>query len=252
MPLQPKLKALFDAQRSSPPMPTGLGPAQLRSQMHAMMEQSFFAFATPHEAVAIERDIIIPGPGGEIALRLYRAVASESETPCHVYYHGGGFFLGTLDHSDTACRALASDLGCTVISVDYRLAPEHRFPAAVEDAYAALCWSSDHAAELRINASCISVGGGSAGGNLAAVVCQMARDRNGPAIVAQVLEIPVTDFTSDRVLDFPDEDIVIESAKKYAPIYLRGDADARNPLASPLARRKAKRSASRIGDVRGV
>ncbi|MBV1690388.1 alpha/beta hydrolase [Novosphingobium sp. G106] len=234
MPLLPLLKPMFEAQLSSPPMPDDVPPAQMRAAMHAMIDKSFFALATPQAPVASERDITIAVRAGEITLRLYRGAPENALLPCHVYYHGGGFFLGTLDQSDNYCRALARAVGCAVVSVDYRLAPEHRFPTAAEDAYSALVWTASHAQELRIDPALISVGGGSAGGNLAAVVAQMARERLGPSIVAQVLEIPVTDFTSMLALEFPDEGIRFEPAKAYAPLYLRDETDAHDPLASPL------------------
>jgi acetyl esterase len=199
-----------------------------------MMDQSFLALARPRRPVAVERDLKIPVDCGEITLRFYSTDPQAKNQPCHIYYHGGGFFLGTLDQADGGCRALAVAAGCAVVSVEYRLAPEHRFPTAAEDAYAALCWVASHAGELGIDAGRISVGGGSAGGNLAAVVTQMGRDRDGPRPVAQVLEIPVTDFTSTATLAFPDEDIHIGSTKSYAALYLRDDADAESPLASPL------------------
>jgi len=232
-----QLKAMFEAQRHAT-VPADLPPAQMREAMHAMIDRSYMAFSRPSEPLAVERDISIPVTGGVIGLRIYRPipgqVSGQAGFPCHLYYHGGGFFLGTLDQGNGTCRDLASGAGCVVVSVDYRLAPEHRFPTAAEDAYAALLWVSENAAELGIDPGRISVGGGSAGGNLAAVVAQMAQHRDGPAIVAQVLEIPVTDFTSTRTLDFPDEGIHLSSAKGYAPIYLRDEVDARDPLASPL------------------
>ncbi|WP_298692859.1 alpha/beta hydrolase [uncultured Sphingomonas sp.] len=233
MPILPQLKAMFNAQHNAPPMPADVPIAQLRQAIHAMIDQSFIALATPHVRLPVERDIAIPVDGGEITLRLYRGDAGDAVVPCHVYYHGGGFFLGTLDQGDTNCRKLAAALGCAVVSVDYRLAPEHRFPVAVDDSYAALGWVAAHAGELRIDPTRISVGGGSAGGNLAAVVAQLARDRGGPPIVAQVLEIPVTDFTSTQALTFADG-IQIASEKAYAPLYLRDADDARDPRASPL------------------
>jgi acetyl esterase len=175
MPLLPPLKAMFEAQRNAPLMPTDLPPSQLREAMHAMIEQSFYAFSTPQAPAAVERDFAVAVTGGKIDLRVYRVVDDEQMLPCHIYYHGGGFFLGTLEHSDGLCRSLARQVGCVVVSVDYRLAPEHRFPTAAEDAYGALCWVAAHAAELQIDPSRISLGGGSAGGNLAAftsALCQ--------------------------------------------------------------------------------
>jgi acetyl esterase len=192
------------------------------------------ALAVQNAPAAIERDMSIDFSGGPTTVRMYRPAECDTPLPCHVYFHGGGFFLGTLEQADNGCRAMVRDVGCAVVSVDYPLAPEHKFPAAPEASYAALCWIVDHAAELGIDPARISVGGGSAGGNLAAVVALMARDRAGPKIVAQVLEIPVTDFTSAQGLSFPDEGINIDVSKDYQSFYLRDDADARNPLASPL------------------
>lgn len=233
MPLLPSLKAMFEAQQSAPPMPTDLPPAQMRASIHTMIEQSYLAFSTAQDPVRSEQDYEIAVADSQIRLRVYRD-ESAAPLPCHIYFHGGGFFLGTLDHSEGQCRALARRAECVVISVDYRLAPEHPFPTASEDAYAALLWIADNASTLNIDPTRISVGGGSAGGNLAAVVALMARDRAGPAIIAQVLEIPVTDFTHMQVLDFPEEGISISPEKIYTPLYLGNPEDARNPYASPL------------------
>ena len=234
MPLLTPLKAIYDAMSSAPPALADKSPAEVRAAMHAMIEQSYFALSAPQDALQVERDMAVAVDGAEINLRLYRANPADTLLPCHVYFHGGGFMLGTLDHSDGYCRMLARSAGCAVVSVDYRLAPEHRFPTAVEDAYAALLWVASHGAELGIDPATISVGGGSAGGNLAAVVAMLARDRNGPALVAQVLEIPVTDFTSTAKREFPEEGISIGADKGYAAVYLRNTADASNPMASPL------------------
>ncbi|HEX3795087.1 MAG TPA: alpha/beta hydrolase [Acidimicrobiales bacterium] len=138
----------------------------------------------------------IPVEGGSIVLRLYRA--GPGRLPLHVHIHGGGWVTGNLEMGDRRCRALARDAGCVVASVDYRLAPEHQYPGQGEDCYAALLWLVEHAGELDIDADRISVGGESAGGNLAAVVALMARDRQGPKLVLQVLDIPVTDCTTSH------------------------------------------------------
>jgi acetyl esterase len=141
--------------------------------------------------------------------------------PCYLYLHGGGWWLGTLDQSDSSCRGIATDVGCVVVSVDYRLAPEHKFPTAVEDSYAALLWVVEHADELGIDASRIAIGGGSAGGNLAAVVSLLARDRGGPKLVLQVLEVAALDFSRP-------------GKEQYYDLYLGSDEHATNPHASPL------------------
>ena len=120
--------------------------------------------------------------------------------PALVYYHGGGFWIGTLDHSDGRCRAFANDAQCVVISVAYRLAPEAKFPVPVHDSFAALRWVVDHAEMLNIDRARLAVGGASAGGNLAAVMALLARDRGGPELVLQILEVPATDLTYEPTL----------------------------------------------------
>jgi acetyl esterase len=150
--------------------------------------------------VAEIRNLTMPGPGGDIALRLYRAEKAKPGVlqPVIVYFHGGGWVIGDLESHDTVCRELAVRSGSTLISVDYRLAPEHVFPAATEDAIAATKWVADNAAELGVDANRLAVAGDSAGGNLAAVVTIGARDRGGPKIAFQALLYPVTDFDLTR------------------------------------------------------
>lgn len=150
--------------------------------------------------VAETKNLDMPGPGGRIALRLYRAEplkAGEAQ-PVIVYFHGGGWVIGDLESHDTVCRELAARSGATLISVDYRLAPEHVFPAAAEDAIAATKWIASNAAQLGVDASRMAVAGDSAGGNLAAVAAIAARDAGGPAIRFQALLYPVTDFDLTR------------------------------------------------------
>ena len=140
-------------------------------------------------------DISLPGPAGEIPARHYRPSGGVA-APLLVFYHGGGWTIGDLEAYDALCRLTCRDAGIHVLSIDYRLAPEHPAPAAVEDAYAAFEWAHEHAAELGAIAGRVAVGGDSAGGNLAAVVCQLARDAGGPAPVLQWLIYPRTDFTA--------------------------------------------------------
>ena len=140
----------------------------------------------------------IPSPAGDIPARLYTPVQlrqADGLAPCLVFFHGGGWVIGDLDSHDVVCRKLAHEAELIVISVDYRLAPEHKFPAAVEDAIEATQWIAANARQLGIDASRLMVGGDSAGGNLAAVVALSARDGQGPAIAGQVLIYPATDFT---------------------------------------------------------
>lgn len=152
----------------------------------------------PHRPVHPElpsADRVVDGPGGDLRLRIYRPAGTQSgAAPVVVFFHGGGFIAGDLDTHDGTARMHAVDGGAVVVSVDYRLAPEHLFPAAVEDAMAATEWVAAHAAELGVDPSRLAVAGDSAGGNLAAVVTQLARDAGGPAIAFQLLWYPATTY----------------------------------------------------------
>ena len=151
----------------------------------------------PPDTVAEVRDVLIPGPAGPLTLRLYRPAGSTyaDVLPGLLYLHGGGWILGDLNSHDGICRRLANLAACEVVAVDYRLAPEHPFPAAVDDAAAALVWVSRQADELGIDPGRIAVGGDSAGGNLAAVLALMGRDGAVPATVFQLLLYPAVDLT---------------------------------------------------------
>ena len=178
----------------------------------------------------------MPVDGGEITVRIYTPFG-QGPFPAHLYLHGGGFWLGRPDHFDSNCQATADGAGCVVVSVDYRLAPEHKFPTAPEDCYAALLWLVDHAAELDVDPTRVSVGGGSAGGNLTAVVALMARDRNGPELVFQLLEIPVTDLTGSQpsiVENGSGYMLTKEGMELCVEYYLADPADKTHPYASPL------------------
>ena len=190
--LHPQARALLNLmeERKVPPTHT-LTPDQARELYR---ERRFYTQPPPPD-VAVVRDLTMPGPGGDIPLRLYRPAGSSSESalPVLVYYHGGGWVIGDLDTHDTLCRELANGSGCAVVAVHYRLAPEHRFPAAAIDSIAALQWVHDNAKELQLDARRMAVGGDSAGGNLAAVVALAARDSGGPALAFQLLIYPATD-----------------------------------------------------------
>lgn len=153
--------------------------------------------ATTIEPVHRVTEQFIVGAGGTLALRIYQP-ESLSPLPVLVYLHGGGFVLGNLDSHDNLCRAFCNALPAVVISVDYRLAPEHKFPAAIDDAYTATAWAAAHASELGADAARLVIGGDSAGGNLAAMVCQRARDSGGPTIAHQMLLYPVCDNDLQR------------------------------------------------------
>ncbi|WP_251970394.1 alpha/beta hydrolase [Sphaerotilus microaerophilus] len=199
--LDPQARALLDLMeaRGVPPTHT-LTPAEARKFYR---ERRFFSQPDP-PAVGELRELLIPGPTGPaspIPARLYRplqAAQQPGELPVLVYFHGGGWTIGDLDTHDTLCRQLANGSGCAVVSVDYRLAPEHAFPAAVDDAVAATRWVHQHAASLGLDARRIGVGGDSAGGNLAAVVALTLRDaaRGGVPLPLrlQLLIYPATDM----------------------------------------------------------
>ncbi|MCW2811143.1 MAG: Esterase/lipase, partial [Friedmanniella sp.] len=177
--------------------------------------------------------------GGQIRVRVYHATDAPGAggRPVHLFLHGGCFWLGSVDEYDPLCRFYAASTGVTVVSVDYRLAPEHPFPTAPEDAYAALVWVAENAAELGVDAARLSVGGFSVGGNLAAVLTLMARDRGGPPVVFQLLESPVSDLTlsqpSARRLGTGYGLTRAALAEGYA-FYLDRPEQVREPYASPL------------------
>lgn len=151
----------------------------------------------PAEMASV-RPIAIPGPAGDIPARLYtpnKLRQDEGLAPALVFFHGGGWVIGDLETHDVVCRGIAQDGELLVISIDYRLAPEHKFPAAVDDAIAATRWIADNAKKLGIDPEQLSVGGDSAGGNLSAVVALHARDHGGPLLAGQVLIYPATDFS---------------------------------------------------------
>jgi acetyl esterase len=185
---------------------------------------------------AEQRDVLVPVDGGRIRVRLYVPTGS-GPFPLHVFFHGGGWCVGTIGARDPRCRAISAGAACIVASVEYRLAPENLYPTAPEDCYGALCWLVDHADELGIDRTRVAVGGESAGGNLAAVVCLMARDRNGPTIVHQWLDVPATDLTMSQpsVHNTPDGYLLTyHDMVEYRDAYLSDVSLATEPYASPL------------------
>jgi acetyl esterase len=185
------------------------------------------------------RPLTIPSPAGTIPARLYtpkRLRKANDLAPCLVFFHGGGWVIGDLDSHDVVCRKLADEGQLIVISVDYRLAPEHKFPAAVDDAVTATRWIADNARQLGVDASRLTVGGDSAGGNLAAVVAIAARDGNGPAIAGQVLIYPATDFAMTHASHSePETSLLLTHSviKWFRDHYLNGAADVSDWRASP-------------------
>jgi acetyl esterase len=190
---------------------------------------------TELEPVAEVRDDAIPGPGDDIPIRIYRP--DSENLPVLVYAHGGGFVFCDLDSHDGLCRSMANHLPAVVISVAYRLAPEHRWPDAAEDVYTAARWAVDNADTVGGGARRVAVGGDSAGGNLAAVTAVMARDRGGPLIAAQLLLYPViaADFDTESYRLFGKGFYNPKPALQwYWDQYVPALADREHPYASPL------------------
>jgi acetyl esterase len=190
MPLDPLVRSLLDLAAAQSPAPlTSMTPVQAREMFEKLR------LPLPVDPVARVEDRRIPGPAGEIPVRVYEP---ENARGVLVYFHGGGWVIGSLDSHDAPLRSLANAAGCSVVSVDYRLAPEHRHPAAAEDCYAATCWAAENARSLGADHDALAVGGDSAGGNLAAVTALLARERRGPRIRHQLLVYPVTDHDFER------------------------------------------------------
>lgn len=214
------------------------------------------------EPVAMVKDFTLPGPAGDLPARLYRPEGGrrpeggyQSEgghppegggrLPVLVYYFGGGWSLGTLDTSDGVCRMLANAAGCVTIAVGYRLAPEHPFPAAVRDCYAGAAWAAARADDIGADTTRLAVAGDSSGGNLAAAVALLARERGGPEITHQLLVYPNTDYQADTpsMREMNDEYFFNPaSVRWYWDMYLAAPEDGADPLASPL----------RAGDLSGL
>ena len=231
MPLDPRVQAFLQAAQAASTPIHEQTPEQARQEMLAQTQM-----LGPGEAVAKVTDASLPGPGGDIPIRIYQPDV-RTPSPCLVYFHGGGFVIGSVETHDGMCRAMANGAGITVISVDYRLAPEHKFPAAVDDAYAATCEIIRRAEQLGIDPQRVAVGGDSAGGNLAAVVALMARDRSGPELAMQLLLYPVTDANLETrsYLEYAEGYMLTREAMGWFwNHYLPDQAQREHEYASPL------------------
>ena len=231
MPLDPEAKAVLDTMAGSADVdPFTIPPALMREGFAALSGQA----EGPEIAKVEMKDV--PGPAGKIPVRVYTP-AGDGEKPGLVYFHGGGFVVCDLDSHDATCRELANGADCIVVSVDYRLAPEAKFPAAPEDCYAATKWVAEHASHLGIDADRIAVAGDSAGGNLAAVVALMCRDRSGPTLTHQLLIYPVTDNRFDTTSYKENGEgyfLSAEMMRWFWYHYLESESDGESALASPL------------------
>ena len=232
MPVTAETQAILDMRAGATPF-NELSPQEAREAMAAMRPQG-----VEPEPVAQVHEMTVPGPAGDIPARGYLPNDDPRDLPTIVYYHGGGWVIGDLDSHDAVARALCNRAGMSVLSVDYRLAPEDKYPAAAEDAYAAVAWINSMYDQQGGRDDRIAVAGDSAGGNLAAVVAQMARDRGGPRIDAQVLIYPVTDFnfeTESYKVNGRGEYGLSESAMRWFwDLYLNDDAEGAQPYASPI------------------
>jgi len=231
MALDPTIKTLLDG------LAAAGGPA-LGTQSVVETRAAFDNMPLPRKQIELSsiESRRIPGPAGEIPVRIYHPHGAGVK-PVLVYFHGGGWVIGTLDSYDATCRELAQGADCVVISVDYRLAPEHRYPAAPDDCYAALRWVTANAASLGVDARRLAVGGDSAGGNLSAVVSQMARDKGGPAIRFQLLIYPVTDadFTRRSYVDNAEGYLLTTASMHWFwDHYVPSKPQRAEPYASPI------------------
>ncbi len=235
MPLDPQARTLLDkiAAADVPPL------HELTVEEAREANAKLFITKREPEAVGAVEDRVIPGPADSahpIPVRIYTP-EGDGPFPVLVYLHGGGWVVGSLDTHDAQCRALCTGASCVVVAVDYRLAPEHKFPAAVDDCEAAVQWVADHTAALRGDAARLAVGGDSAGGNLAAVVALRARDRGTPYLAFQLLIYPATDMhygTPSHCENAESYLLTRDAIMWFRDQYLHSDAEVSHPEVSPL------------------
>ena len=237
MPVDAELQGILEIlNASTPPAWSVEGLPEVRAMFDRVLTM---LGAGPESVVTEDRDV--PGPGGPLPIRIYRPEGVE-RPPILVFFHGGGFVVGSIDTHDRDCRLLAEGAAVMVVSVEYRLAPEHPAPAAGDDAIAALRWVAEHADELGADGSRLAVGGDSAGGNLAAVTAMRVRDEGGPALALQLLVYPVVDMTP--TLENVVYDSMLENSEGYfltladmvffSECYVPEAADRRDPRLSPI------------------
>jgi acetyl esterase len=234
MPLDPLVKAFLDKAAAIPrPKAWDMPPAMVRQSFTAMMQ-----LTGPKDVpVGKMENFSFPGPGGAIALRAYAPIATVGPLPTLIYFHGGGFVAGNLESHDGLCRLFTAEGGFKVIAVDYRLAPEHPWPAAVDDAWAATLWIEANAAQLGVDAGRLAVGGDSAGGMLAAIVTQMAREKSKLKLAYQMLLFPNTQIGGETAsLNEFAVGYFLErrTIEYFNGLYLPPGTDKNNPRVSPL------------------
>lgn len=230
MPLDPQAQEVLDQLAA-----LGLPATHTISPQEARVNRLSRPMATGPGVAKVE-DRTIPSGSAQVPVRIYTPEGS-GPFPALAWFHGGGWVVGNLETADATARHLTVEADCVVVSVDYRLAPEAKFPAAADDCYAATQWIAQHASGINVDPSRIAVGGDSAGGNLAAVVCLMAKDRGGPSITSQILVYPVTarDFGTGSYRDNGSGyGLTLDTMNWYWNHYLANEADAANPYAAPL------------------
>jgi acetyl esterase len=234
MPVDPQIQALLDKGTGVPATHT-LTVADARAQYEARI-----SLMAPPAAVGNVSQRIVQGPGGSLVLRTYTP-SSPGPHPLLVFFHGSGFVLCSLDTHDGMCRNLCAGADCLVVSVDYRLAPEHKFPAAVDDCAFAIRWVEEHATELGADPARIIVAGDSAGGTLAAATTLRLRDEGGPSLCGQLLMYPVTDYHTPGTPSYEDNaegyGLTRDTMKWFWDHYLSDPSEASNPYAAPLRAR---------------
>ena len=233
MPVDPIIQPILDAINAAGQPDRSLPVAERREMANAAAAKGFIAMSEPGPDMASITDHTVAVEGGEITVRVF-VPKRALPLPVHVNFHGGGWFMGTLELDEAQMRWIAAEVGCIVASVDYRLAPEHKYPTAANDCFAALVWTVDHAEELGGDGSRVSVGGGSAGGNLAAVIALMARDRGGPPLLFQLLEIPATDLTlSQPSIEENGEGFMLTKASMQEMVVITSAISAWPPSRTP-------------------
>jgi acetyl esterase len=234
MPLDPKIAALlkFMEAQGAPPL-SSMTIEEVRAQTELMTRMN----PAPRKQVASISDRAISTPHGPLGVRIYRPYG-EGVFPLLLFFHGGGFITGSLNTHDPLCRELCAGARAVVVAVDYRLAPENRFPAAVDDSLFATRWVAEHASELEADSKRIAVAGDSAGGNLSAVIAMRIRDESGPRLCGQVLLYPVTDLAdidtpSRREMGPKNYFMGAEDMTWMTNQYIRNESDLANPWCSP-------------------
>ena len=234
MSLDPHARRLLDILAMAGPVDASrLSVKKRRDRFRELM-----SLCASNAPIGRAEDRALPGPGGPIGVRVYTPIETfADQLPGVIYFHGGGLVAGSPDTHDGVCRTLANESGCRLISVDYRLAPEHKFPAAVMDSYTAAIWAVEHGAELGIDRERIAVAGDSAGATLAAIVCQLARRAKGVDLAAQLLLCPITDFAAETesrsafARGYLLDKAMMDRDLEY---YLPAGADPTDPRISPL------------------